>query len=87
MRSTCKHLQILALVQQHTVYLHNYTFGDFGYHTLHYQVLLTSYTISCINELKVHKVIQSKGRQSARGSSVFVLIEMEVRKQRKLRPL
>ena len=59
--------------KEHTVYLHNYTFGDFGYLTLHYQAILTSYTISCINELKIH--IQSEGKQNC-GS----LTEIEVNK-------
>ena len=61
---------------QQCVCLHNYTFGDFGYRTSHYQVILTSYIISCINELKVH--IQSEGKQS--GSSLIALIKMEVNK-------
>ena len=48
--------------KEHTVYLHNYTFGDFGHRILHFQAMLTSHTISCINELKIH--IQSEGMQN-----------------------
>ena len=56
--------------------MQNYTFGDFGYCTLHYPAILTGYTISYISELKVY--IQSEGKQS--GGGLIVLIEIEVNK-------